>query len=143
MRYIQYEHVTQRSYRVALFEHACLAAVEPRFTMPRAQEMLLCSCSLPSISGDRTEIGSGWARRLKGLRQNYNNAIAASKNTTCWGSETVKQAGADIVKYTPKPRSGPEGPDLPVTAGFCVSTPFGAGAESAKLPIDELISGWG
>lgn len=26
--------------------------------------------------------------------------------------------------------------------GFCVSTPFGAGAESAKLPIDELISGW-
>lgn len=26
--------------------------------------------------------------------------------------------------------------------GFCVSTPFGAGAESAKLPIDQLITGW-
>lgn len=26
-------------------------------------------------------------------------------------------------------------------AGFCVSTPFGAGAESAKLPIDQLITG--
>lgn len=26
--------------------------------------------------------------------------------------------------------------------GFCVSTPFGAGAESAKLPIDQLIIGW-
>lgn len=26
--------------------------------------------------------------------------------------------------------------------GFCVSTPFEAGADSAKLPIDELIAGW-
>lgn len=26
--------------------------------------------------------------------------------------------------------------------GFCVSTPFGAGAESARLPIDDLLEGW-